>query len=209
MQEKDTMLIGQMLIGEGVITPEQLEIGLREQKETNNFICTTIVKLGFASEEKVFSLLSRQLNVPYIKLKGREIEPSVIQKVPAKFSSHYKIIPVELKDNVLTIAMADPLDIRTLDDIRLLLGLEVRGVLSGELEIHDAIRKYYGVGAETLEKIIAKRVSSEELLAPAEGIEDLEAMAEEASIIKFVNQIFSEAVKERATDIHLEPFQDE
>jgi len=209
MPTKDDILIGQMLIDEGVITSEQLGVGLREQKKSNDFICTTLVKLGFASEEKIFHVLSRQLNIPYIKLKDRDIEPLIIQRVPAKFASHYKIMPIEFKDNILTIAMVDPLDIRVLDDLRLLLGLEVRGVLASELEIQEAIRKYYGVGAETLEKIVAQKPPSEELRMITEKVEDLEALAEDASIIKFVNQILSEAIKERATDIHVEPFQDE
>ncbi len=202
-------MIGEMLIDEGVITPEQLEQGLREQKKTGDFICTALAKMGIATEEKIFLVLSRQLNIPYVKLKDLKIESSVIKKVPAKFASHYRIIPIELKDHTLTIAMADPLDLRTLDDVRLLLGLEVKGVLSSDVEILDAIRKYYGVGAETLEKIISQRASPETLKMAEEGIEDLEVLAEDASIIKFVNQILAEAVKEEATDLHLEPFQNE
>lgn len=209
MPTKDDILIGQMLIDEGVITSEQLEAGLREQKKTGEFICTALVKLGFAPEEKIFDILSRQLNIPYVKLKDKDIEPLIIAKVPAKFSSHYKIIPVEFKDNILTISMTDPLDVRTLDDIRLLLGLEVKGVLASELEIVDAIRKYYGVGAETIERIIAEKSPEEELRMEGTKTQDLEALAEDASIIKFVNQILSEAIKSRATDIHIEPYQDE
>lgn len=210
MLTKDNILIGQILIDEGVITAEQLEGGLAEQKKTGDFICTTLIGLGFASEEKIFDVLSRQLNIPHVRLKDKDIEPSIIQKVSAKFASHYKIIPLEFKDNNLIIALANPLDIRTLDDIRLLLGLEVKAVLASEIEILDAIRKYYGVGAETIERMIHKEgVASEELQTQIEKIEDLEALAEDASIIKFVNQILSEAIKERATDLHFEPFQDE
>jgi type II secretion system protein E len=209
MPLKDSILIGQLLIDEGIITPEQLEIGLREQKKTGDFICSTLVKLGFAAEEKIFTVLSGKLKVPYVKLKDKDIEPLIIQKVPAKFANHYKIIPLEFKDNVLMIAMTDPLDIRTLDDIRLLLGLEIKGAFASEPQIQEAIRKYYGVGAETLEKMIAQKPSSQEQKMIGEKVEDLEVLAEDASIIKFVNQILSEAIKERATDIHLEPFQDE
>jgi len=197
-----------MLIDEGVITAEQLDVGLREQKVTGDFICTVLLKLGFSSEEKIFGVLSRYLGISYIKLKDKDIEPLIIAKVPAKFASHYKIIPIDFKDNILTIAMADPLDVRTLDDIRLLLGFEVKGVLASELEIAEATRKYYGVGAETIERIIAQKSPSEEIKAEADKAQDLEAMAEDASIIKFVNQILSEAIKSRASDIHIEPFQD-
>jgi len=209
MPTKDNILIGQVLIDEGIITQEQLEAGLKEQQKCQDLICTTLVKLGFASEEKVFNALSRHLNIPYIKLKNLDIDSLIIQKVPAKFASHYKIIPVEFKDNYLIIAMADPLDIRTLDDIRLLLGIEVKGVLASESEIQEAIHKYYGVGAETLEKMVAQKAAGEEKTPVMGKIEDLGALAEDASIIKFVNQILSEAVKEKATDVHLEPFQDE
>ena len=209
MPSKDNLLIGQMLLQENVITSDQLEKGLKEQKITGNFICTTLIRLGFAPEEKVFSVLSRQLNIPYVRLKEHDIDGSAIQKVPAKFASHYKIIPIEFKDNILIIAMTDPLDIRALDDIKLLLGIEVKGVLASEMEILEAIRKFYGVGAATLERIIAEKPLSEELKIQAESVEDLEALAEDASIIKFVNQILSEAIKNRATDVHLEPFQDE
>jgi len=206
MSTKNNILIGQVLVDEGIVTSEQLELGLKEQKKTNDFICTTLIKLGFASIEKIFGALSRYLNIPYVKLKDKEIDPLIIQKVPAKFASHYKIIPLEFKDNVLIIAMTDPLDIRTLDDVRLLLGLDVKGVLATEIEIQDAIRKYYGIGAETLESIVATKSSQETLRMQADKVEDLEELAEDASIIKFVNQILQEAVKERATDIHLEPF---
>lgn len=90
------------------------------------------------------------------------IDRAIIQKVPAKFASHYKIIPLNLENNILTIAMADPLDLRTLDDLRLLLGLEVKGVPVSESEIQKAIYKYYGVGAETLERMLSQS-SQEEL----------------------------------------------
>lgn len=207
---KNNFLIGQFLIDEGIITSEQLEIGLKEKKITGDFICTVLVKLGFASEEKIFNALSKQLNIAYVKLKERDIEPLIIQKIPAKFASHYKIIPLEYKDSCLTIAMTDPLDIRTLDDIRLLLGLEVKGVLASELEIDEAIRKYYGVGAETLERMVSEEESESTGVMAEEGkAEDLEVLAKDASIIKFVNQIMTEAIKDRATDIHIEPFQDE
>ncbi|MBI4706483.1 MAG: Flp pilus assembly complex ATPase component TadA [Candidatus Omnitrophica bacterium] len=209
MPDRDNIQIGQILIDEGLITAEQLEAGLREQKKDSAFICTTLVKLGFLQEEKVFKVLSRHLNIPYSKLNEREIDPLIIQKVPAKFASHYKIIPIGFDGSSLLVAMTDPLDVRTLDDIRLLLGVEVRGVLASETEIMDAIRKYYGVGADTLEKIVSEKSAFEELRVQAQEVQDLETMAEDASIIKFVNQILSEAVKERATDIHLEPFQDE
>lgn len=209
MPNKDSLLIGQILIDKGLINSEQLEAGLKEQKITGDFICATLVKLGFISEDKIFEILSKQLNIPYIRLKAIDIDTSLIEKVPAKFASHYKIMPIEFKGNLITIAMTDPLDIRILDDLRLLLGLEVKAVLASEIDIMDKIRQYYGVGAETLERIISEKASLLSSNSGEDSAEDLEVLAEDASIIKFVNQILSEAIKDRATDIHLEPFKDE
>ena len=208
MDKKNIILIGQAFIDEGLITPEQLESALREQKKTGELFCSALVRLGFVKEDKALGLLARHLNIPYIKLIDKDIDPLIIQKVPAKFASHYKIIPTEFLDNILTVAMANPMDVRTLDDIRLLLNLEVKGVLASEAEIDEAIRKYYGVGADTLEKIVSGKAPEEELKMDTEKAEDLEAMAEDASIVRFVNQILSEAIKEKASDIHLEPFAD-
>lgn len=209
MPLKDSLPIGQMLIERGLITPEQLEAGLAEQRKTGEFLCSALVRLGFADEEKVFNILSQQLNMPYVHIKNIQISPSVIEKVPAKFASHYKILPLELKENTLTVAMADPLDVRTLDDLRLLLGFEVKAVLSTEPDILEAIRKYYGIGAETLEAMMVQKNASVELKAEIERTEDIEAKAQDVSVIRFVNEILSEAIKQRATDVHLEPYQDE
>ena len=206
---KNSILIGQYLIDAGIITSEQLDAALKEHKKTGDLTCTSVIKLGFAPEEKVFTALARYLNIPYVKLKNTSIEPSIIQRVPAKFSSHYKVIPIDFKDNLLTVAMAYPLDVCILDDLRLLLGVEIKGVLASEVEIVEAIRKYYGVGAETIERIISEKSDLEEMKTAGDKAEDLEALAEDVSIVKFVNQLLSEAIKDRASDIHLEPFGDE
>ena len=144
-----------------------------------------------------------------VKIKDRNIDPEVIQRIPAKFASHYKVMPLEFKDGKLTIAMADPSDIRALDDLKLILNMEIKGVSSSEPEILEAIRKYYGVGAETLDKMISTEDALHTAMPLTEKVQDINALAEDASIIKFVNQMLSEAIKDRATDIHLEPFQNE
>jgi len=208
MSVKDEVLVGKVLVEKGIITPEQLETGLLEQKKCGELICEILVKLGFAPQEKIFSILAEQLDVAYVDLKNKLIDPFVISKISAKFASHYRIIPIEFKNQTITIAMANPLDIRTIDDIRLLSGLEVKPVLSSDQEIQEAIRKYYGVGADTLEKIIAQ-TPSERITEEKDKIEDVASLSQDASIVKFVNQILSEAVKDRATDIHIEPFCDE
>ncbi|MBF0523436.1 MAG: type II/IV secretion system protein, partial [Candidatus Omnitrophica bacterium] len=149
------------------------------------------------------------MNVSCVNLKSCVIEPKVIQKLPAKLANYYKAVPVEFLDNTLTVAMEDPRDIRILDDMKLLLGCEVKGVLASGPEIEEAIRKYYGVGADTIEKMISGKSAAQNMPVLTETIDGIEGMADDATIIRFVNQILSEAMKERATDIHLEPYQNE
>lgn len=207
MSFRNNILIGEALIKEGLITVQQLEEGLLKQKETQEFICTTLVRLGYIAEEKVLSILANHLGLEYVRLKDRQLSQAVISRVPAQFASHYKIIPITFTSQSLTIAMADPLDIRTLDDLRLILGVQVVGVLASENEIIEMIRVYYGVGAETLEKMVAAHpeVTGQ---SPAHG-ETSDLGAEETSLIAFVNQILDQAIKDSASDIHLEPFQNE
>ncbi len=206
---KDNLLLGQVLVQKGLISNEQLEVALKEQATTGQFLGSTLVKLGFLTEEKLLPVLSEQLHIPHVRLENTHIEPSLIEKVPAKFACHYKLIPISQEANVLTIAVANPMDIHTLDDIKLLLGFEIKPVLAGENDILDAIRRYYGIGADTIEKIIDEAASKEELTLSSTATEDIKEMAEDASIVTFVNQLLLQAYKERATDIHIEPFEDE
>ena len=153
--------------------------------------------------------MAKQLNIPYVRIKEVRISEDVIDKIPAKFVFHYKLMPLKLENNVLTCAVTDPLNIQVIDDMKLLLGFEIKAVLASEKDILENINSYYGVGAETLEKMVSEK---EEEIATSLNMgktEDLEALTEDASVIKFVNQILLQAVQERATDIHIEPFQEE
>lgn len=201
--------LGEKLVEHKVITPEQLEIGLREQEKTAGALGETLVKLGFTTEEDILPIVAKQLNIPYVKIRELKIPPEVISKIPAKIAHHYKILPIKALDKTLTVAMSDPMDIHTLDDIKLLLGCSVEPVLAGPKDIEEGLKQYYGVGAETVEKMIAEE-GGIKLEVPTEvSGEDIEKLAEDASIIRFVNQILLEAYRDRATDIHIEPFENE
>jgi len=209
MAVKKNTLLGQMLLGRDLVTVDQLEKALVEQKKTGDFIGTTLVKLGFLTEEKVLPVLAEQLNLKYVKIKELKIDPSVIKKVPAKFTSHYKFMPVNMEGDTLTVAVTNPLDIHTLDDVKLLLSCNVRPVLAGEKDILEAIRTYYGIGASTIEKMMTESGAGEEAEVSMQETKDIEELTEDASIINFVNQILLQGYKDRATDIHIEPYEDE
>ncbi|MFC1632042.1 GspE/PulE family protein [Candidatus Omnitrophota bacterium] len=197
------------MINKGLLTIDQLDLALQEQKKTGGFIGTIITKLGFIKDEQLLPVLSEQLGFTYVKLGEIKVSPEVIKVVPAKFACHYRLIPLKKKDQVLTIAVSDPMNIQVLDDLRLLLDLEINPVLAAEKDILESIRKYYGVGADTVEKMVAAPEGLQGLTTYQAGVEDLADMAEDASIVKFVNQIIHQAVTDRATDIHIEPFENQ
>ena len=199
--------IGQMLINKKLITSEQLEEGLSEQTRTGELLGAILIKKGFLNQEDFLKVLSEQFNVPFIKLKETTIDPLAIKKVPAKFAWYYKVMPVKFVDNKLLIASSDPL--RSLDDLRIFLGYDLKPALAEETEIMEAIKEHYGVGAETVEGIIAKApkdTRGPDTSKETGKIEDIEKLAEDASVVKLVNQIILEAYQKRATDIHIEPF---
>lgn len=143
-----------------------------------------------------------------LNLKNIKINPEVIKKIPAKFVNYYKFMPLELENNILTIAIEDTNNTYILDEIKLLLGFDLKICYSFGSDIEEAIRKYYGIGTETIERIFDEKSLSKDFSLDPKDIEDLKDLTDEASITKFVNQILIQAIKDRATDIHLEPQQD-
>ena len=208
--------LGKILVDNKIITEEQLGLALSEQKESRNLLGKILLELGFINEDNLLKALSSQLSIPYYpSLKEISVKEEAIKAVPARLIWHYKFIPLEIKDNTLTIATSDPLDASLLDDINLHLKYNIKIVWAPEAEIKNAIKKYYGIGADTVEGILEKEAVSGERLAVSgkreerEGIaavEDLEKSAESASVIRLVDQLLKEAILAGATDIHIEPF---
>lgn len=207
------MKIGDLLVKKGLISAAELERALKQSQKTGEIIGKTLVRLNLINEEKLLEVLAEQLCLPYYpNLKDIAISPDLIQRIPAKFVLHYKFMPLMIKGNQLTIAVSDPLAVWLIEDLKLHLGYDIERVLAPEEEIMSSIRIYYGIGAETVEEIMTQdTVSVEEKKASKESkdeIEELEKTAQDASVIKLVNQILSEAVGARATDIHIEAYRD-
>ncbi|MFH1782742.1 MAG: ATPase, T2SS/T4P/T4SS family [Candidatus Omnitrophota bacterium] len=208
-QTGKTKLLGERLVEKGLVTQEELGEALKEHKKTKEFLGAALMRLGFVKEDDIYAVLSEQLNIPYVKLESLNVKDSVIKQVPAKLVLNYKLMPIKFENDTLTIAISDPLDIKILDDLRLLLDCEVVGVLAGSKDIMDAIKKYYGVGADTIQEMMKIKPQEGQGEISRPKAEDIENMSGDASIIKFVNQILRQSIKEKATDIHIEPFEDE
>ena len=202
-------LIGQLLISKGLINMESLERALLDQEQHKNLLGETLIKLGLITADQFYTVLADQLGVEYVRLQEVRIDAAIINEIPAKFACHYELMPIKAENNVITVAMVNPMDIHTVDDIKLLLKKEIKTCLANRRDILEAIKKYYGVGAETIEKM-APETSQERIVSVQyQETQDLIESAEDASIINFVNQVLLEAYRDRATDVHIEPFEDE
>lgn len=145
-------------------------------------------------------------SISSIGLKNIKINPDILKKIPAKFAYHYKILPVKFEKDILTLAIEDPLNLNVLDEIGLFLGLKIEPVCASLADILKSIKEYYGLGAETIEEIMAH---GSRLEAQGTGMENIDDLAQDASIVKFVNQMLVQAVSDNATDIHIEPYEED
>lgn len=202
--------LGEILVKKGIITPAQLDMALQGSAKRGEVVGKTLLKLKLVTVEQLLEALAEQLSLTfYPNLKDVPIPSEVIKAVPAKFALHYKFMPVKIKDNCLTIAISDPLAVWPMEDLKLQLGYDIERVLAPEKEILAAIKRYYGIGADTIGELIDQEASSiKREVAREEGIEDVEKGAQDASVIKLVNQILTEAVNARSTDIHIESYRD-
>jgi type II secretion system protein E len=200
--------LGQILVTGGKLDADDLELALREHHKTGERVGTILVKMGLVAEEDVLRALAEQLQLPFVKISECQIAKEVIEKIPAKLVNHYHLVPLEQANGAIRVAVSDPLDMHMLDDLRLLLKLEIEPVVAAPKDIDDAIKRYYGIGAATMEELMEDR-GAETTIDVDRSIEDIDEMAEDASIVRFVNQVIAEAMADRATDIHVEPFEQE
>ena len=209
--------LGDLLVKEKVITPEQLEQAMKAQKDApNSRLGGILVKLGFLTDEDVTNFLSRQYGVPAINLSFFEIDSAVVKLIPHDTAKRYQILPLSRVGASLTIAMVDPTNVFAMDDIKFMTGFNIEPVVASETAIMEGIEKAYNVAApeENLEAVMASMSEDEadvELQAEEEdvGLAALEKSADEAPIVKLVNIILTEAVKRGASDIHVEPYEKE
>lgn len=213
--------LGEMLVETGIITGEQLQEALDEQKKSGGRLGQNLLALGFITEDVMMAFVGKQMGVPYISLSEYgEIPKEIIKIVPENLCRHQTLIPISLEENILTIAMADPLNVFTVDDLRVMTGYEIKVVISSESEIKNAIEKNYS-NKQNMEDILRTMdetkggsqgsIGSLEVVKEEEeeqsDIASLEAAGEDAPVVKLVNLLLSGAIKAGASDIHIEPFE--
>jgi len=209
--------LGEILLKESLITQDQLDKALEFQRSNGGKLGSCLTKMGFITDDDITGVLSRQYGVPSINLKYYEIDPNVIKLIPQDTALRYQVVPLSRVGSVLTIAMTDPTNVFAMDDIKFMTGFNVEPVVASESAIAEAISRFYGGGASTHEELssLMKDLVDEEqeLELGAEEQEmdaaALEKAAEEAPIIKLVNLILTDSVKRGASDIHVEPYENE
>jgi len=204
--------LGDLLVRNNLVTREQLTSALEEQKQAGSQVRlgTILIRNNIISEEDLISFLSKQYGVPSINLSELEIDPAVIKVVPVDVAQKYQVVPVNRAGGTLIVAMSDPSNIFAIDDIRFMTGFSIEVVVAPESAIKTAIDKYYDQSA-----------SLADVMSDIEGLEDLEVIGDEedvdissleratedAPVVKLVNLILTDAIKKKASDIHIEPYE--
>jgi type IV pilus assembly protein PilB len=217
--------IGELLLKEKRISPEQLQEALNYQRQYGGKLGFNLIKLGFVKDDEITALLSKQYGVPSISLHKFEIDPAVVKLVPAETAQRYQIIPLSRAGATLTIAMTDPTNVFAMDDIKFMTGYNVEPVVASETAVVEAIQKYYGQAIASSQPTSALEVATRALeempmLASTDDVEvisELEEISaemlakqgEEAPVIKLVNVILMSAIQKGASDIHIEPYEKE
>lgn len=196
--------LGEILVTSGEITQSQLEQALAEQKTNGKRLGETLISLNFLTERKMLKTLEKQLSIPYMFLSDIEIMPEAVAAVPIFLAERYTLVPLKKDGNRLTIAMNDPTNFYAIDDVRMVSGCDISIVLSEQQDIINAINNFYGVSGRvggSLNKL------KEDSFAPV--IRRVEDSSEDAPIIKIVNSVIEQAVRDKASDIHIEPQEDD
>ena len=204
--------LGEILLAKYRITPEQLESALEEQKKTGEKLGEILQKMGLVESKEVYGALAEQLGVPYVDLDSYVIDPRVVTLLPEKFCRQYQLVPIGEEKNTLILAMANPVDVVAIDRVRLMTKKEVKPVMASPQDIEKVLNAYYGIG-ESVEELIREAETREGLVLPEEEeelkIDQLKALGEEAPIIRVVNMLILQAIRSGASDIHIEPQEDQ
>ena len=203
--------IGQILVDLGYLNDDQLWDILEEQKQSSGLLGQVAVRMGMVTEDQVTEALAEQWGMPVINLAETNIPPQVLEIVPETMAEIYKIMPVSMRDDTLTVAMADPQNVAALDDLRNFLGHEVRGAVSSLADVEEAITRYYADREESIEDVIDEMRDDEDSDGKIKGY-DLasdDELSDAAPIKKLLNMVILLAIKDQASDIHFEPFEDE
>ena len=203
--------LGDLLVANNLITREHLARSLEQQKESAGQLRlgTILISNGFISESDLTDFLSKQYGVPSINLAELEVDSAVIKIIPADVAQKYQIIPVNRAGSTLIVAMSDPSNIFAVDDIKFMTGYNVEVVVASEASLKAAIDRFYDQSASLADVMGEMDLEDFEVVGDEEEVDvsSLERATEDAPVVKLVNMILTDAIKKKASDIHVEPYE--
>lgn len=206
MKEEYRHRLGDLLLSVGMITKEQLNYALEHQKKTGGKLGETLVECGFVSELDIIQVLEFQLGIPHVDLDKFFIDPEIPQLINENLARRHILIPIEKRDKKLILAMADPLNIFAIDDVNMVTNMEVEPVISTKEKILALIDQYYG--KQSAERAIEDFKKQYHVDNINNLDEEVLNQINNAPVVRLVNSLISQGVKSRASDIHIEPFED-
>jgi len=209
--------IGQLLIERGIVTEAQVKEALEQAKTQGGALGQMLMQLGYATEDDVVHALAEQAGMNVVELEKMDnIPPDVLDRVSPSLAKIYRVVPVKFEDNTLTVAMADPLNVNALDDLRIMLSVDVVGAVSTETAVENAIDKFYAHRSESVDELLEEMESTAASFqleysdtSRSYDLDQLKKDAMSAPVIKLLNLILLQAIKDKSSDIHFEPFEDE
>jgi type IV pilus assembly protein PilB len=205
--------LGEMLLEAKLLTPEHLEAAIAEQKKSGQMLGAVLLRLGFLREDQLMSLLQRQLSLPLVDLEATPCDEQAVAKVKEEMARRYLALPIEIEGRkTLVVAMADPLNVAALEDLRFHAGMFIKPVLASPTQINEAIERYYHLDTSMNEVVQSIIQSENDVVVNAvaeseerQAVEELMREAEGRPIVRLANWLLHRAVEEGASDIHIEP----
>jgi type IV pilus assembly protein PilB len=207
-----TPRIGDLLLREGLVTQDQLNKALTEQRHNGTRVGYNLVKLGYVKETDLTRMLARQHKMPAVDLTKFQVDPRIAKLIPGELALKHSVLPLKRDGRTLTVAMSDPASMSVLDDIKFITRLDIFPVIAGEFTLRNAIEKFYASGEAQMENLLADIAEDdiEILESENENTADMgAALVDEAPVVKLINAIMTDALKRGASDIHFECFEKE
>jgi general secretion pathway protein E/type IV pilus assembly protein PilB len=199
------MDVGQILLRKGLVTESQLAEARRSSASAQGrALHLVLTDMDVVDETTAMEALAEALGMTFVDLANMQIDPAVLQAVPAKVIYKKSIFPIARANGTIRVATSDPFDVYALDEMQALTGLHVEPVLASAREIDRLVKQHFGVGGETVEQLVAEREDLEILDQPEQIEGELAAEAQEASVVRLVNEILLESIEQRASDVHIE-----
>src|SRR6478735_4306793 len=204
--------LGDILVRDGLITKEQLNAALAEQKSSGHRLGYVLVKLGIVQELEVTKVLAKQYRMPAVDLSRFEVDPKIIKLVPADMAVKQTVLPLKREGRTLTVAMADPTNNALIDDLKFITRYDLFPVIAGEYTLRTLIEKHYNTSDQQIADLLKEMEGGDDDIEVVEEQEEeqaSQAQIDDAPVVKLINTILTEAVKRGASDIHVEPFEHE